>query len=522
MGISNIAVETFSSSGSQSITRSNAADSSRQITSDFISRPQMKYISGSGPTVIRGSLTRLPYSSGTTAYNVDTFRIPNNIDAISEMNLNWTITIQDPTSGYDCSGIYYSKTLPLDFIEFIDVKVGGLIIQTIYPGDIYMRNYSESGILNKNEDTFNNKKIYFDTGSIIGHQTASGETLNFSLSLPFIGKSFNNERSFLQTGTNSNAFTIVVNYRYFSELDVSGNLNVLHLLNNRGTGVKTSLETNLVIQNHVITHTEKNFLKQNIVNRVLNTSYNIYRDSIPYSTSYSTTGTTRIVLDLDSVNINVSHILLCLHVGSFTDASNGLPIQFTKINRGGTSDVSDVRISELIDASASDASGSGLKGEGIYTTGTRRLSSSWGEALMDVSGTSLAGGTTLGQLSTPDVLGVFSGWLSTAELTLGNESTGQIPSTCLHSSQEEFGLKSVSKNFYVIKLADRAFGTSGIPFSRIKNKSLTINIFNKFLSNDRFGLYDTTTAKRRPTLYVTACGTTLQNITNNFTTFSYI
>lgn len=516
MGISNIAVETFSSSGSQSITRSNAADSSRQITSGFISRPPMKYISGSGPTVIRGTLSALPFSDSTGVYNVDTFRIPNNIDAISEMKLNWTITITDPSGFYECSGIYYSKTLPLDFIDYIDIKVGGLIIQTIYPGDIYMRNYSESGILIKNEDTFNDKKIYFDTESIIGNQTASGETLNFSLSLPFIGKSFDNERSFLQTGTSSNAFTVVVKYRYFSNRpDTSGNLNVLTLLNNRGTGVTTRLETNLVIQNHIITHTEKNFLKQNIVNRVLNTSFNVYRDSLPYPVTL-TTGTTRLVLDLDSVNLNVSHILFCLHVGALTDTGINLPTHFTKVNRSSV-DVSDIRISELIDASASDGGTAGNAGMGIYTTGSRRLSSSWGEAVLDVSGTSGAG-----QLTTPDVLGVFSGWLSTAELTLGNESTGPIPSTCLQSSQEEFGLKHLSKNFYVLKLADTAFGTSGIPFSRIKNKTLTINIFNKFLSNTRFGVFNETTALRRPTLYVTACGTTLQNITNNFTTFSYL
>lgn len=90
----------------------------------------------------------------------------------------------------------------------------------------------------------------------------------------------------------------------------------------------------------------------------------------------------------------------------------------------------------------------------------------------------------------------------------------------MNSNQEEFGLKHEFKNFYIIKLADTAFGTAGIPFSRIKNKTLTVNIFNKFLSNTRFGVLSTTT--RRPTLYVTACGTTLQNITNNFTTFSYI
>jgi hypothetical protein len=487
MGISNIAVDTFSSSGSQSITRANAADSSRQITSDFISRPPLKYINGSGPTVIRGTLTALPHSNGAVINNVDTFRIPNNIDAISEMNLNWTITITAPTSFYDCSGIYYSKTLPLDFIDFIDIKVGGLIIQTIYPGDIYMRNYSESGSLIENEDTFNNKLVYFDTGSIIGHQTASGETLNFSLSLPFIGKSFNNERSFLQTGTTTNALTVVVTYRYFPRL-TNDNLNVLTLLNNIGTGVITSLETNLVIQNHVITHTERNFLKQNIVNRVLNTSFNIYRDPIPLPVS-SSTGTTRIVLDLDPVNLNVSHILFCLHVGALTDTSSNLPTHFTRIRRNGNNDSSSILISELIDASASDANSSGSRGEGIYTTGSRRLSSSWGEAILDVS---------------------------------GNENTGEIPSTGLKSSQEAFGLKSVSKNFYVLKLADRAFGTSGIPFSRIKNKTLTINIFNKFLSNTRFGTFSTVNALRRPTLYVTVCGTTLQNITNNFTTFSYI
>lgn len=514
MGISNIAVDTFSSSGSQSVTRANAADSSRQITSDFISRPPLKYINGSGPTVIRGTLTSLPNSSENIVNNVDTFRIPNNIDAISEMNLTWTVRITGPTTFYDCSGIYYSKTLPLDFIDFIDVKVGGLIIQTIYPGDIYMRNYSESGALIENEDTFNNKLVYFDTGSIIGQQTASGETLNFSLSLPFIGKSFDNERSFLQTGTTSNALTVVVTYRYFTK-DISGNLNVLTLLRNTGTGVNTSLETNLVIQNHVITHTERNFLKQNVVNRVLNTSFNVYRDAITVPVS-SSVGTTRIDLDLDSVNINVSHILLCLHVGALTDTGTNKPLQYTKVNRAGI-DVSDILISELIDASTNNAAHVGRTGHGIYTTGTRRLSSSWGEAILDVSGTSGPG-----HILTPDVLGVFSGWLSTVELSLGNENTGEIPATTLHSNQEGFGLKSVSKNFYVLKLADKAFGTSGIPFSRIKNKTLTLNIFNKFLSNNRFGTLDPITARRRPVLYVTACGTTLQNITNNFTTFAYI
>jgi hypothetical protein len=211
--------------------------------------------------------------------------------------------------------------------------------------------------------------------------------------------------------------------------------------------------------------------------------------------------------------------MLCLHVGILTDTTTTLPTHYTRFNRGGV-DVSSVRISELIDASANNAFSAGDTGNGIYTTGPRRLSSSWGEAVLDVSGTSTNVIGTVGQISNPDVLGVFNGWLSSAELVLGNETTGVIPVTSMNSNQEEFGLKHEFKNFYIIKLADTAFGTAGIPFSRIKNKTLTVNIFNKFLSNTRFGVLSTTT--RRPTLYVTACGTTLQNITNNFTTFSYI
>ena len=76
MGINNLAVQTFSSSGSQSVCRANKADSSRSITSDFISRCPIKYINGSGQSVITGTLKSLP-NDGANA-NVETFKIPNN------------------------------------------------------------------------------------------------------------------------------------------------------------------------------------------------------------------------------------------------------------------------------------------------------------------------------------------------------------------------------------------------------------------------------------------------------------
>jgi len=154
MGINNLAVQTFSSSGSQSVSRANKADSSKQISSDFISRPPVKYINGSGISVVNGTLTKVP--TGTKPS--ETFSIPNNIDAISEMVLNMNIDVTPSTTvGYDCSGIYYSKTFLLDIIDTVEIKLGGLVIQTIYPGDIYMRNYSETGNLISQENSF--KKI---------------------------------------------------------------------------------------------------------------------------------------------------------------------------------------------------------------------------------------------------------------------------------------------------------------------------------------------------------------------------
>ena len=96
MGINNLAVQTFSSSGSQAVSRANKADSSKQITSDFISRPPIKYINGSGISVITGNVTTLESTTDFT----DTFNIPNNIDAISEMVLSMDLDIKITNGTY--------------------------------------------------------------------------------------------------------------------------------------------------------------------------------------------------------------------------------------------------------------------------------------------------------------------------------------------------------------------------------------------------------------------------------------
>ena len=169
MGISNIAINTFNSSSSQSLTRSIEADKTKRITSDFITPEPMSYINGSGISAINGTLKRLPAGSAESGYT-DIFYIPNTIDAIKEILLDWKIKI--PVQEFNAGSIYYSKTLLLDAIRQIEIKQGSVVVQTIFPGDIYMRNYSELGYLTKNEDTFT-FEIKVDK-NIIAKSTFSG------------------------------------------------------------------------------------------------------------------------------------------------------------------------------------------------------------------------------------------------------------------------------------------------------------------------------------------------------------
>ena len=69
---------------------------------------------------------------------------------------------------------------------------------------------------------------------------------------------------------------------------------------------------------------------------------------------------------------------------------------------------------------------------------------------------------------------------SKAELILGNDRTGNIPVLCLDSrlNAELFSLVTANTTdfVYIIKTADSAFSTAGIPFSRLNNKKLILFI----------------------------------------------
>ena len=60
MGIENVAIKTFNSSGSQSVCRTNKFKEDTLVESDFLTKCTTKYISGTGQTVVDGSLKTFP------------------------------------------------------------------------------------------------------------------------------------------------------------------------------------------------------------------------------------------------------------------------------------------------------------------------------------------------------------------------------------------------------------------------------------------------------------------------------
>tara|TARA_R110001592_G_scaffold15885_2_gene68418 strand:- start:11 stop:1291 length:1281 start_codon:yes stop_codon:yes gene_type:complete len=425
MGIDNVAIKTFNSTGSQSVCRANEADETKLIESEFLTKCATEYINGSGTSFIAGSidLTKL---KGSKPH--ETFTLPSDVDAISEITLQMSL---------GASGTNVSQTFILDLISKIEIKLGNLVVQTILPGDIYARNLTESGyVVSVNTYQSASSGIY-----------GTAANVDFALSIPFTGRSTGVNKSFLQAGAVTNNLTMKVYYNSLGSSGVAG-LAATH---------PASVSTGVCVFSHSMTSTEKNFIAKNIINRPVNTS-----QSVAYSLSSITSSSAPVTIDLSSININVSHILLTLDNSIFN------------------------------------------------STGTAAALSSG------------SGGTTWTAIPSGIVenteLGVAAGWLKSAELILGNDRTGSVPGSCLTTNKLElFKLTSVaSKNIYILKLAGSAFSTAGVPFSRLNNKKLVITYADGFTLSS----YTDSTTTGMTNINVTCCGTQIQSTVGGTISFS--
>lgn len=513
MGISNVAVKTFDSTGSQSLCRTNEYKGDEEVKSSFISKCQKKYMSGTGETVIPGSLRQFPGFNAT-----DTFYINSDTDAISDLTFNVEFKLKRFTQGvHGAWNANVAKDIVLALIDKVEIKLGSLTAQTLTSDDIYIRNLTELGkpfsfsapIATPRRDLELNQqepKGYENVWKY--HGAASSDTLKIqaACSIPFIGRSNDVARSLLQAGALTNALTVKV---YYNEIYKSNNkVQESHFqILSGGDGVEVMqgvfagetsnfldtsyFKSHIKVRTHIITETEKSFISKNIVHRVVNTSSSITKE-IDKNTVISshTADVTDIEVDLENISFNVSHLLvgvklphvkdrrLSLHSGvtnapSIVDLSktlnNELPTPFSVIN------------SQTFHKAAAEGAPEALFG---YM---------------------------------PDAI-------DSMELVVGSDRTGFISGVSAKiDACENFNLvNSDNSAHYIITLAEKAFDTAGVAFSKCNNKKLLIK-----LNNDIF--YKTSGVTPNPLsdpnfsqnaiITVTACGTKVQSVVGGSMSF---
>tara|TARA_B100000900_G_scaffold353980_1_gene322430 strand:- start:12696 stop:14693 length:1998 start_codon:yes stop_codon:yes gene_type:complete len=664
MGIENVAMTTFNSTGSQSVCRANKYKEDTLIESDFLTKCTTKYINGTGQSVITGSLKGFPSGLPSQTSNHDIFNLPDDIDAISNINLTLRLgfDIKDgrdagnnKTSFANSTAVYFSNTLLLSLIDKIEIKLGGLIVDTLTPDAIFARNLTENGITcnfsGSNIDTLDYPNIYtnfnrpnmttdsFGATTSNGTQAVRDNIAEWSISIPFTGRSSRMNSAFLQAGSTTNTLSMKVYYNKFDpETTFLEAINVPstnheHEGLHQGCGGKWPLfgiqkltsnasmipenwkwSTSVTVTTHTITETEKNFIRNNIVNRVLKTSESIeYPDpkdivspvmdyTVP-NADYSNANLSpvpsgigeykQISFDISNFDVNCSHILLSLRMpgvdkdGTFiTNSPLSQPWPFTKGTRydGGKlassasgADYGPWPKKPLFDGWWSGVNDKESAGPLVpenndgdfmmrpyskiphtrYPTESLPVVYNPAYGLTQTNNSNIyegtynngilenveAAGHDISDKFLPLVppVGYVNNWLDSVELVIGGNRTGFIPATSLDiKNLDEFGLKNNKDacGIYAIKLADEAFSTAGVPFSKCNSIKLNIRIRTSLYHGTPLGneawqgghqhsfhitpfIYNKNwTAQDYPKLVATAIGTTVQTTVGGSISFA--
>ncbi len=399
MGISNVAIKTFNSSGSQSVCRANKFKEDALVESDFLTKCTTSYISGTGQTVIQGSIKGFPTGLPTQSSNHDTFNLPDDVDAISDIVLTGTINFDIPenqstelTSYVNSTSIYFSDYLFLSMIDKIEIKLGGLIIDTITSDSIYSRNiteldgevckYSGSKRMCESPNVYTNRRFprarsttypgdgntVTQPGVNVGTAAIKNNKVEWSISIPFTGRGSKMSNAFLQSGSTTNTLSMKVYYNHFDPLrfhsirqeivdGLTGDHVDINTENSTGTGFAAwplfgyhqatysvnqeatnwKFSTSATVTTHMITETEKNFIRNNIINRTLNTSETLEfpepqkllnpnragssNSGGPIDSKKPEAEYTELMFDISNFECNCSHIILSLRLPSFNNNS---------------------------------------------------------------------------------------------------------------------------------------------------------------------------------------------------------
>jgi hypothetical protein len=494
--------------------RTNEYKGDEEVKSSFISKCQKLYISGTGETVIPGSLREFPKNK-----DVDTFYVNSDTDAISDITFNVEFKIRR-RSGANPWNANVSKDIILSLIDRVEIKLGSLTVQTLTSDDIFIRNLTELGkpfsfsapiaaarLANSGTVYPPGRHEPIGDENVWKYRDANNDVLKIqaACSIPFIGRSNDMSRSLLQAGALTNALTVKV---YYNEIYKSNDkvqeshfqiLSAGDASDTRSTGTtddfldKSYFKSHIKVRTHIITETEKSFISKNIVHRVVNTSSSITKEitKITDISSY-TDGVTDIEVDLENISFNVSHLLIGVKLPHVKNRQLSLP---------STVDTKPSNVKLL---------------EDIYNN---QLSTPFSIIdpqtynKVEAAAPSLVNDLLLGYM--PDAI-------DSMELVLGSDRTGFISGVSAKiDACENFNLvNSDNTAHYIMTLAEKAFDMAGVAFSKCNNKKLLIKLNNSIFKNTGTPnpLSDNNFAQNA-IITVTACGTKVQSVVGGSMSF---
>ena len=513
MGISNVAVKTFDSTGSQSLCRTNEYKGDEEVKSSFISKCNKLYISGTGETVIPGTLRSFPTTKST-----DVFYINSDTDSISDMTLNVEFKLKRPsgTGGWNAN---VSKDIILGLIDKVEIKVGSLTVQSLTADDIYIRNLTELGQAFTFSAPFENELEHTapagaeaaETHLPIGNRNvwkyaaaqADVIVIQAACSIPFIGRSNDMSRSLLQAGSLTNAVTVKVYYNNIYTDNSTNNGSYYQILSAGDGGIegggtsgnfldKTYFKSHVKVRTHIITETEKNFISKNVINKVLNTSSNVTKEIPKTSINTLEEGVIEVEVDLEDISLNVSHLLIGVRLPHVKDQTLNFNLPADNPNV--------INLAEV--------------------TGNNELSTPF----TVINSQTFNAPAPSAQNPPGNLFGYMPNAIESMELVLGSDRTGFIKGASAKiGTCENFTLVNSDKNsaHYIVPLAEKAFDTSGVAFSKNNNKKLLINL-NKYI----FKITDVTPNSlsysgltTKAIISVTACGTKVQSVVGGSMSF---
>tara|TARA_B100000963_G_scaffold361967_1_gene401408 strand:+ start:6881 stop:8308 length:1428 start_codon:yes stop_codon:yes gene_type:complete len=262
-----LAPSLFTESGIQSVRSTNEVDNSENVVSKFLSQPARNYISGSEV----GTIEQVVKLSDTNAAAAAIFTLPSNCDVITGVSLTVLNTAKNTTNssatgykdtGSDGYGVESGVEI-FNMITSIEVRIGNTVFQTLKGADLLSRIITEDG--HKKFKSFLKKSTTTGTGSS-STTTINNYAATYNINTKIFSGSGGYINSFLQCGAPSQNMSIKVNFNSAASHGI--------LKNDSGYGNQGIL-ARLEYTKHSLTQTERNYIRDNLINSVVNSSESI-------------------------------------------------------------------------------------------------------------------------------------------------------------------------------------------------------------------------------------------------------